>query len=204
MNDIETFMSTIAVVFSPPSEIELDEEDLTAMLKPPINVSQSSDGATLFSSARSQMEVHLLPNKVNVRELSGDHKQAAEKIPEVVHAFLETLKIEKPTSFGINYLLEVPCNSPSQWIGGTFLAQNLGDKLEPVGQLRSSHVAVVFDKPPKVWTIRFIAKTNNRLRIDLNSSEQLEDRELYTSDSLSEQLIDQGRQLSELVLKLKD
>ena len=203
MNDIDTLMSTIAVVFPPLNELDFDEEAVTALLKPPINVSRSQDGATLISSARAQMEVMLFPNKLNVRELSGDQQQAAKKIPEMVHAFLYILKVEKPLSFGINFLLEVSCDNPSQWIGSTFLAQSLSDRLEPVGQLRSSHVGVVFDKPPKVWTVRFIAQKNNRLRVDLNSSEKLEGKKLYTKDSLSAQLIDQGCQLSELVHELK-
>ena len=62
---------------------------------------------------------------------------------------------------------------------------------------------MTFDRAPKVWTIRFVAQKNNRVRIDLNASEQVYDWGLCTSDSLSEQLIDQGRQLTELVLKLK-
>jgi hypothetical protein len=203
MNDIETLMSTIAVVFPPVSQTEMDEDMLTALLKPPINLSQSQDGASLFSSARAQMEVLLFPNKLNVRELSGDQEQAAGKIPNVVHGFLDVLNVNEPASFGINYQIEVSCVSPSEWIGSTFLAKSLSDTFDLDSQVRSNHVAVVFDRAPKVWTIRFIGHKKNRLRIDLNSSEQLEGKELYSREFLSEQLIDQGRQLTELVLKLK-
>ncbi len=203
MGDIETLVSTIAVVFPPVSELDLDEETVTALLKPPLNLSQSQDGATLFSSARTQLEVFLFPNKLNVREMSGDQVQAANKIPPVVHGFLDALDVNEPASFGINFLIEVPCDTPSNWIGRTFLAKSLSDSLGIETLIQSDHISVVFDRGPKVWTVRFISQKSERLRIDLNSSEQLNGKDLYESNDLTAQLVDQGRQLSELVLRLK-
>ena len=203
MNDIENLMSTIAVVFPHLVSIELDEEMLTVPLNSPINVSQLPDGGTLISGARSQMEVVLHPNKVNVRELSGDLRLGAEKIPEVVHSFLDFLKVESPSSFGINFLMEVSSDDPAEWIGGTFLAQSLAGTLKPASQLRSNQLDIVLDRPPKVWTIRFQAWRNSKIRIVFNASQELEGNLLHPSESLAGQILDQGQQLTELLSGLK-
>lgn len=203
MDDLEILTSTIAVVFPPLNNIELDEEMLTSCLESPVNVSQFPDGGTLISGARSQMEVVLHPNKVNVRELSGDRELGAKRIPKVVHSFLGFLNVEQPSSFGINYLLEIMCENPSEWVGGKFLAPGLSETFKPASQLRSNNLDVVIERHPKLWTIRFQVRRNDRVQIDFNSSEELGDQPLYEGDVLCQQIVEQGRQLASVVGEIK-
>lgn len=203
MNDSEVLMCTVAVVFPPPTHIELDEELMASSLESPISVSQFPEGGTMISGARSQMEVVLHPNKLNVRELSGDIGRGANKIPRVVHSFLEFLKVEQPSSFGLNYLLEVVCENPSEWVGSRLLAKDLTDTLKPANKLRSNNLDVIVERPPKVWTIRFQVRRRDRIHIDFNSNEELSNEPLPSGESLSQQLVEQGQELYEFVRKLK-
>ena len=169
----DLIVTTIAAVLQPidpPRGIDLNGNVLATILKRPLTVAEGPRGQISVTSNRDQVEVQLFPNKIDVRESSGDVAQARNKIPGIIHGFLATiLAAETIRTYGINFILEVTVESPREWLGNNLLDHALASKL---GTSPSSNlVALVFDRPPKTWTVRFEAQPDAKLNVNFNASE---------------------------------
>ena len=168
----ELILSTIAVVLEPydpsvPIPIGIDPERI---LRRPLNISQGPEGSVITSN-RDQVEVQfLLNNKLDVREFSGDVAQAKSKIPRIMHGVLSSSSGIKIQSYGVNFLLEIDEEKPSEWLGNRLLNPDLASQFGT--SLSSNLVAMLFDQPPKTWAVRFHALPGDRLNVNFNASER--------------------------------
>jgi hypothetical protein len=172
-SQVELILSTIAVVFQPgesPRQIDIGGEALTAILRRPLTVAQGPD-ILIVTSNRDQIEVQIFPNKIDVRELSGDIAQGRSKIPRIVHEFLSILTDMRIQSYGVNFNLEINVERPREWLGNNLLNPGLA---ESGTTLSSNLVSLVLERPPKVWTVRFEAQADDKLNINFNASEHTE------------------------------
>ena len=82
-NQIDLIVSTIAVIIDPSTDfnLNLNQDQVATVLRRPITIGQGIDGQVSISSNCDQMEVHLLGNKVDVRESSGQIPGTQSKIP---------------------------------------------------------------------------------------------------------------------------
>lgn len=192
-------MSTIAVLFQPVSmQGAFNSEQVAAILKPPLTVGQSLEGAIAISSSREQVEVQLSNTKIDVRELSGHLSQGQSKIPKTLREFLALLSNPQVVSYGLNFILEIPREEPSDRIGRALLRPELK---QAVGtDLASNNVALVFSRPPKTWTLRLESRPNSKINVNLNTSERTTN--LPGPDRLSEELGQQFEALRILISQL--
>jgi hypothetical protein len=167
---IELILSTIAVLFQPISvQTSVSEQKVSAILRRPFGIGATAEGAVAITSTRDQIEVHLASNKVDVRDLSGELDQAQSKVPRILNEFLAFLSSPPVTSYGINFLLDIPMQQPDQWLANHLIAPALSGELET--QLSSRLVVLAFSHPPKVWTVRFESRDDSRINVNLNASE---------------------------------
>ena len=167
----ELIVSTIAVVLDPPvppSPTSFRGDGLEAILRRPLNILPGPEGP-IITSSREQVEVQLSPNKIDVRESSGDAAQAKSKIPRIIHGFLAILPAVEIQSYGINFILETNMERPHEWLGNNLLNPGLASEFET--PLFSNLVTLLLDRPPKIWTVRFEDQPGDRLVVNFNSSE---------------------------------
>lgn len=169
LDSIELVLSTIAVIFKPPLlQGDISAEQVGAILKRPITVA-SGPNLTTFSSMRDQIDVLLLPNKLDVRELSGDVKLAKSALPRILVEFMGILSNPAITSYGINFIVEVKLEDPRRWLGSSFVSPSM---IETLGQpIQLPMLSLQLDHPPKAWLVRFEVLPNNVLTVNFNASE---------------------------------
>ncbi len=195
----ELILSTITVVLEPyapllPTGIGID---LEGILRQPLNVSQGPQGL-IITSSRDQVEVQLLSNKLDVRESSGDVTQAKSKVPRIMHGFLDALAEIKIRSYGVNLLLEIDEERPSEWLGNNLLHPGLASRFET--SLSSNMVTLLFDQPPKTWTVQFQALPNGRLNVNFNASEST--GELPSQEKLGHEIEEQYESLKDFLSQI--
>ena len=196
----ELMLSTVMVVLSPeipPPPIGFEVQAVEAILKRPLSISQSPESLILTSN-RDQAEIQLLPNKIEVRESSGEITQSKDKIPRIMHDFLAILGEASIQSYGVNFISEVNMEGPREWLGRSLLNQDLASK---VGVSFSSDlVALRLDRPPKTWTIRFEAQRQNRISVNFNASESTD--ALPSREKLNYEIEDQYKSLNEFLSQI--
>ena len=195
----ELILSTIAVVFAPydPS-VPIIGINLEKILRRPLNVSKGPEGSVITSN-RDQVEVQLLINKLDVREFSGDVAQAKSKVPRIVHGFLSMLpEIIKIQSYGVNLILEIDEEKPSEWLGNRLLNPDLASQFGT--SLSSNLVAMLFDRPPKTWTVRFQALPDDRLSVNCNVTERTS--ELPSQEKLGDEIERQCKALKKFLSEI--
>ena len=172
MRTLELISRTIAVVYDPvPPPAEPMEQVFRALMRPPLNVTQGLDGSLMVSSSRDQIEVSLLPNKIDVRDVSGDEGKTPGTVPNIVKSLLDSLAVEKIATYGVNLLMDLSFDDherPDAWIARTFLNQSRLAELGP--SLSSDNVSVSFDQDSKRQTIRFQVIEGQRIRVNSNAS----------------------------------
>jgi len=151
-----------------------------------------------ITSARDQIEVHLASNKVDVRDLSGELDQAQSKVPRILNEFLAVLSSPPVTSYGVNFILDIRIQEPDQWLANHLLDPTLSGKLGT--QLSSQLVVLIFNQPPKIWTVRFESRDSSRININLNASEGV--RVLPGLERLAEDMVTQLEAVHKLLTRL--
>ena len=167
----ELIMSTVAVVLNTPTSLSstaIKADQLEAVLRRPLSFLQGPEGP-IISSNRDQTEIHLLNNKFDIRESSGDVDQSRNKIPRIATGFLGILGTVEIRSYGVNFILELNVERPEEWLGANLINPAIATKLGiPIS---GKAVALVLTQPPKVLTVRFQAQPANRLNVNFNASE---------------------------------
>jgi hypothetical protein len=196
----ELLLSTIAVLYQPSdplNPVSIGGEQLASILRQPLNVGQGP-GLLIATSSRDQLEVHFFPNKIDVRELSGNIAQGVRKIPEILYKFLPILGQVKIQSYGINLVLETNVEKPNRWLGDKFLDRQLSSTL---GASPSCDVIVLgLEGPPKERKFQFAAQPGDKLNVNFNASERTD--ALPSSSRLGEELSEQYLALIELLAQL--
>ncbi len=169
---LDLLASTIAVVFEPtpqPTPINISAELLAGILREPLNVSADPAGQIMVTSTRDQVELQLLRNKIDVRDVSGDRDQGLAKIPRIVHEFMALLGDVPLQSFGINYIVEVSKDNARDWIATKLLSPTISERIE--GQLSSNHVNLILEQTSKTLTIQLSSRVATKMNVNFNVSE---------------------------------
>lgn len=192
-------VSTIAVIVEPSADFNpnLSQDQITSVLSRPITVGQTADGQVSINSSRDQMDVHLLGNKLDVREGSGEIARAQTKIPTVLYGFLDMLSNPPITSYGVNFIVEVARDNPDQWIGSKFLNPALIKDIEPT--ISCSLTVLKFNREEKTLVVRFESRPDS-ISINFNASEQT--NTLPDPDQLGKELGKQFQGLADLINRL--
>ena len=167
----ELITSTVAVVLNTPislSSTAIKADQLEAVLRRPLSFLQGPEGP-IITSNRDQTEIHLLNNKIDVRESSGDVNQSRNKIPRIATGFLGILGTVEIRSYGVNFILEFNVERPEEWLGGNLINPAIATKFG--APISGNAVDLVLAQPPKILTFRFQAQPANRLNVNFNASE---------------------------------
>ena len=168
-NKIDVTISTIAVVTEPPQQaLALDQKELEQILTRPLSVVQSP-AALVVSSQRDQLEAILSGNKTNIRDLSGQTTFSQSKIPTVLNFFIQRFALQV-ISYGVNFVVTVPCVQPAQWIANNLISSRVSEKTGkiPVGRM----CLVSVESGRKTWNIKLEPIDNMTLNVDFNASEE--------------------------------
>lgn len=166
---IDLTMSTIAVLTIPPQQpVSIDQKDLEQVLTRPLSVVQSP-AALVISSQKDQIEAIVAGNKTNIRDLSGRKMFSRNKIPSILNFFLQKYPTQV-TSYGVNFIVTVPCKEPAKWIADNLLSSQISEKTGKtlVGGVSTISVA----SGQKTWNIKFEPIDDKRISVDFNASEQ--------------------------------
>ena len=196
----ELIMSTVAVVLMPNAplpQIGIRPSGLETILKRPLSISQSPEGP-IVTSNRDQVEVQLFPNKIDVRESSGDVTQAKSKVPRIMHGFLGILPGISIQSYGVNFISEIKVESPLEWLGNSLINPSLACKLG--SSLSSKSVTLLLDRPPKAWTVQLEALPDDRLGVNFNASESTV--ALPNREKLASEIEQQYEELNEFLAQI--
>ncbi len=168
-DSVELVLSTIAVILKPPlPQADISQEQVGTILKRPISV-VSVPNVTVFSSIRDQIDVRLQPNKLEVRELSGNVTQAKGALPRVLTEFMGLLGNPSVQSFGVNFIVEVKLDNPKQWLSTRFMNPKM---VEQLGQpIQLPLLSLQIDRPLKTWLVRFEVPSSDILTVNFNASE---------------------------------
>ena len=169
---LEYIVSTVAVLFDNPAEgqFTLSREDVAQVIRIP-TLSYPPDGSVVVQSHRDQVEVALVPGKVDVRDVSGYSDETPAKLSRILHGIWPLLRAGRAKSFGINFVASWESQDPKAWIGNRFLHPGLKGNLGE--ELSSDTVHLSFTRMAKAITIRFQAVGGSTLLSNFNASEDL-------------------------------
>ena len=169
INTLDITISTIAVVTKTPQQaLTIDPKELEQILTRPLSVAQSPI-ALVVSSQRDQLEATLSGNKTNIRDLSGRKTFLQSKIPTVLNFFIQKFALQI-ISYGVNFVVSVPCAQPAQWIANNLISSRVSEKTgkTPVGGV----CVVSVGSGHKTWNIKFEPIDDTTLNVDFNASEE--------------------------------
>ena len=189
MVETDLVLATIAILFEPPEMAQpvSTQEQLGAVLRRPFTIGQTADGRLIVNSNRDQIEVQLYPNKIDVRDSSGELAKAKVKVPEVLSKIMALVFQDASPNiktYGINIVVEFPIAEPNTWIGETFLKDELSTIFGP--PISSNEIAIRASEPPKTIIVKMLSRENSRININFSASEDTES--LPDVDRLAEEL----------------
>ena len=196
--NIDVTISTIAALIAPPPPPQprgIDQRALEQVLTRPLAIGQTPEGM-FISSQRDQIEVITGGNKANVRDLSGRKIFSESKIPPVLHFFIASSPI---SSYGVNFILTVPCVEPIQWIRDNILSPQISEKTQKtlIGGAGTLKIA----SGNKTWNIKFEPGEGDIINLDFNASETT--TQLPDDNKLREELQEQYNALIEFLSELE-
>ena len=187
---IDITMSTIVALIVPASEpTSIDQKDIDSVLTRPLTIGQGPAGL-LIGSQRDQVEVIAGPNRIEVRDLSGRSDFALRKIPTVLGFFVKAAS-SKLISYGINFILAVPCSKPDTWITDNVLARDISEKTGKT--LLGGGISLKVSAGEKVWRVKLDPTENDHLTVDFNASQKIE--KLPSEEELKVELTQQFEDL---------
>ena len=141
-------VSSVAIGLSPSAELPataLSSERLGSIIGQPLSLAQSPDGRPLVSNVRKQIELHLLGNRVDLRDLSGSIDKAISTIPTIINEIVAAANNPDIRSYGINFIADMHRANAVQWLSETFLNPDLSTRLD--SPLSSNHTSIVIQRP---------------------------------------------------------
>ena len=165
-------VSSVVMVLSPSAGLPataLSDEHLGSILGQPLSLAQGPDGRALVSNVRKQIELHLLGNRVELRDLSGSIGKAISTIPTIINEIVAAA--DNPiSSYGVNFIADLHRANAVRWLSDTFLNPDLSTRLDT--PLSSNSTSIVIQRLPKVVTIRFSHGVSDRVNVNFNASEK--------------------------------
>ena len=172
VESLDLVTSTVATVFQPLLQlpVSFSGQEIAKFLHMP-SPGYSPDGSPAIISHRDQIEVFLSPNKIDIHNVSGRFQRGYEKVPEVLHGMCDLLGADSPKSIGINFVVSVPKEDPTSWIGQRFFSS----ELEPIlkGPPTSDTISVTYGRDNKVITVRFEARPDSTITVNFNASQEV-------------------------------
>lgn len=168
-NDIYLVMSTVAVLHETPETKKINIKDFEKVLSPPITAIPSLPEGMLISSQRDQIEILLTNNKTDFRDLSGRKDFSSSKIGKLVGYFVNEFGLNVNT-YGINFILRVPCPKPQNWIMKSVLSSEITKKTGI--KLIGGKGTISLKSGRKTWNIGFEPTEHNEIEINFNATEK--------------------------------
>lgn len=178
-------MSTIAIIAPPPQASAISQQEFERILTPPLTIGQAPEGL-LVSSQKDQIQVLAGGNKTNVRDLSGRKTFLRNKIPSILHFFVDRFGLQV-TSYGVNFIINVPCIEPVKWIGDNIISSQVSQKTRKT--LIGGTATVKIAAGQKTWNVKFEPSGDKMISVDFNASEDTQ--QLPTQQRLREELQEQ-------------
>jgi hypothetical protein len=164
-------MSTIAVFGSPSQPpATLEQKNLERVLTRPLTISQSGP-RLIITSQRDQIDVVVVGNLLNVRDLSGRSEFSESKVPAVLDFFLK-LSTPRLTSYDLNFVIAVPRSQPELWIRDNILASQISVKTKKTLLGGSAMMKIAAD--PKTWNIS-LEPGEDKVNVDFSASEDTQE-----------------------------
>ena len=168
MANIDITISTIAVVGKiMPKPTNLNPKEIEQILRPPFSISESPTG-TLISSQKDQIEVIAGGIKLNVRDFSGKDDFTENKIPEIIHYFMEKTQADVQ-SYGINFIVTVEQDNPESWIANNIISSDISEKIGKT--ITGSSATLRLDAGQKIINLKIDPNDRGYINIDFNASE---------------------------------
>ncbi len=185
LKKIDITMSTIVALIAPSREpTNLEQKDLEHILTPPLTIGQGM-GGFIVSSQRDQIEVTALPNRIEVKDLSGHSDFAMRKVPTVLDVFVKAMS-SKLATYGINFVLLIPCTKPETWIIDNILARNISEKTGKT--LLGGGVTLKVSAGEKTWTVNLTPAENDHMTVNFNISQNTE--QLPYEETLKSEMVE--------------
>ena len=172
LQDLDIVMTNIVILIGPREQeaAPLNQERLNQILHPPLSIGQTIDGGLVISSPRDQIEVILVQNQLNVRDISGKTPSERPLTSKVVSELF--LSINSPiTAYGLNYELTFKSANgvtPSNWIASTFgNVKNIQKHTNLQVDYRAVTLQVHHES--KLWNLSIGAASEERIRVELNA-----------------------------------
>ena len=196
---IQISMTTIAILAAPPQQSNINQQEFEQILTPPLTIGQAPEGL-LVSSQKDQIQVLAGGTKTNVRDLSGRKTFSRNKIPSILHFFVDRFKLQV-TSYGVNFIIKMPCIEPGKWIVDNILSTQVFQKTGKT--LIEGAAAIKIASEQKTWNIKFEPKGDKVMNVDFNAS--ADTQQLPNQKRLREELQEQFQALVEFLdaLELK-
>ena len=198
---LDLLFSTVAVVFDPIQNMpafRITDETLTEILKHPLNLGNAPGGQIVISSPRDNIEVQISPNKIDVRDLSGDIAHGQSEIPRVSSGFIELFDNPNLISYGINFVVEIANDNPALWVANRLLHADLSEYFGD--EVTSNQVSLMFPNSDKDITLQIGARGRNQLHVNFNASQNTSN--LPSNEDLSEEIAQQYQILQSKLVQL--
>ncbi len=182
---IKISMATIAIVTVPAQQGGVSQQELEQILTPPLTIGQSPEGL-LVSSQKDQIQVITGGIKTNVRDLTGRKKFSRSKIPAILNFFVQRFALQV-NSYGVNFIITVPCIESGKWIGDNIISTQVSQKTGKT--LMGGAAAIKTAVGQKTWNIKFEPRDDKVVNVDFNASEDTQ--QLPNQKRLREELQEQ-------------
>jgi len=186
---IKVVMSTIAILTASPQQSGIDQKELEQVLTPPLTIGQSPQGL-FVSSQKDQAQVIAGGNKTEVQDLSGRKTFSKSKTPTILNFFVQRFALQV-TSYGVNFVIKVPCMEPEKWIANNLLSTHVSQKTEKM--LLGGTATLKIASGQKIWNIKFESSGDKTIDVNFNASE--ETQQLPNQKRLREELQEQFQDL---------
>ncbi len=194
---IDVSMTTIAIITAPPQQSSIGPQELEQVLTPPLTIGQSLEGL-LFSSQKDQIQVITGGIKTNVQDLSGRKGFSRSNIPTILHFFVDRFGL-KVSTYGVNFIINVPCIEPVKWIGDNIISSQVSQKTKKT--LIGGTATVKMAAGQKTWNIKFEPRGDKGINVAFNASEDTQ--QLPGQKRLREELQKQFQALLEFLNALE-
>lgn len=190
---IDISMATIAIITALPQQSGINQQELEQILTPPLTIGQSPEGL-LVSSQKDQIQVIAGGTKTNVRDLSGHKGFSRSKIPTILSFFVTRFELQV-TSYGVNFIINVPCIEPEKWVCDNILSSQVSQKTGET--LIGGSATIKVASGQKIWNIKFEPKGDKVINVDFNASEDAQ--QLPGQKRLREELQEQFQAMLEFL-----
>ncbi len=197
IRDIYLVMSTIAITHEAPAARSVNIKDLERFLYPPITIGAGLEGS-IIGIQREQIEIVTTNVRTDVKDLSGQIGFTKSKIGKVLNDFVTNMEL-KVNSYGINFVIRVPCEASGEWIVENILSSSISEKTNK--KLVNGSAVISLEAGCKTWNIKFDSVDDKKLAVNFNASEKT--TELPGADMLSGEQKTQWKLLLEFLGNLR-